>query len=451
MKMIKKLITISVMLAMVLTVGFAGVANAVAAYDDVSFTAETPVTVDGNTLLISNLSKVVSMVVNTSSIDLVLLTNSTITFSSATGRVLTTDLPVATYSCGAGGVSSITIPYNSNYPNVNLTVGAVICDAVAAPVISSVEITGSTTIDVTFSKDMKFITDKDSSTLIAVTTFADVAPASATISGRVLTLTFGSVLTGIKDNSKLVLPTGQVEETGGEDFAGVLAGDNQYVTDLVTINQLYDFVFAVQVGQNFMSVPYDVSTTLANSYTEGSAEISIQTIGDDGGIFANADSYSPLYGYYISSDTALYLRLDKDTSQNSTFLREFTATGWHIIGVASNNVSNSLAGDTDDDVLSLLGTDYDRVVDMSIGQVSDNNQGGACADAPECTYDISVYKALKSTPIITRTMGQIDTTGVGIEFNSGEAYFIYITSASAVYNGEEVDGGADGKSGNLIK
>ena len=69
-------------------------------------------------------------------------------------------------------------------------------------------------------------------------------PSSTSISGRVLTLTFSAGTlagAGVKDDSVLVLPDAEIEEnTSNTDYGGT---STQVVTDLASINQLYEFVF----------------------------------------------------------------------------------------------------------------------------------------------------------------------------------------------------------------
>ena len=465
--MIKKLIPISVILTLAVMFGLVGVANA-GNGNDVYFTENTPIGI-GDVMIAIN-SKVETIAIGTNSVVMTLGTTgatSRITFTSATGRIMNLNYPdIATSVCNAGGDSYLTVPYDAtHHTDVTMTVSAATCGGGTAPTIDSVIVKSATTVEVTFSDNVKYTGTSSAALCAAATRFAGLTPTTSAISGRTLTLTFtAGALAGaaVKDSSVLSLPTAHIEAvTGLVDFAGTTT---QVVTTLSSINQLYDFVFMIQSGQNFMSIPYDVTTTLANSYVDpGTATISIQTIGDAGGNFANASSYSVLYGYYINSSgaTDVYLRLKKTaaTFQSPTFSRTFTATGWHLIGVASNNVATAITSDTDDDVLyGELGAssygEYSEVVDIAVGRTGDDNANAY----PDYTYDatVSCYKALlNNLYIATKTKTQIDDTfavkvnAAGIEFNHGEAYFIWINTQNARYIGQKVSGTAT--SGNLIK
>ena len=457
--MIKKLIPISVILALAVSLGLVGVASA--AGNDVVFTSAT--TTGVSDLVISAGSQVQSIVIGTATVIMTMASGSTITFTSAGGNRMVLDHPdVATGTCTATtNVSSIVIPYNATYPTVTLNLTGETCVATEAPIISAMVVTNTTTVTITFSRSIAYVTD--SAGLIAVTTFAGKTPSSTSISGADLVLTFasGDLTDGaVKDDSKLILPTNQIRSliNAAKVFAGTTT---QVITDLATINQLYDFVFMIQTGQNFMSIPYDITTTLANSYvTPATKTISIQTIDNAGGIFETVllagvptpTSFDPLYGYYINSDAGdVYLRLKKTAaaSQSLTFSRTFTAIGWHLIGVASNNVATAITLDTDDDVLSTVGSNYDKVVDIAIGRSGDTNANAN----PDYTYDATVpcYKALLDNAyIVAKTAAQIIAlSSSGIEFNHGEAYFIWINALNAKYTGEKASGTAT--SGNLIK
>jgi len=457
--MIKKLIPISVILALAMTVGLVGLANA--AWNSVQFTANTPTGVED--LIITSGSNVDTIVIGTSTITVTLASGSNITFTSANGNIMKLDHPIATNVCNAGGDSFLTIPHSAAYPTVILRLAGTTCSVAVVPTITSVVITNSTTVTVTFSKDIDYLTDA-AAFKAAVVSFGGTGIDSSSISGNVLTLTFASALTGIKDDSKLVLPA-QIRDADDvtKIITAVTAVTNQVVTDLATINQLYDFVFVIQTGQNFVSVPYNVTTTLANSYVDPSpTSITIFTILDSagGGTFSGVLSsavFEPLDGYYINStgSTDVYLRLKKTAaaSQSLSFERTFSAVGWHIIGVASNNVSNSLGNAVanlgDAAVLSslagtasLISPYYDRVVDIAVGLSDDDNIGGGAA--ADSTYDSTdaVYKALLDDDfIVTKVKAEIDLATKGIEFNHGEAYFIYITLAPAKYIGEKVNTG----------
>ena len=450
--MIKKLIPISVILALAMTIGLVGVANA--AWNSVQFTANTPTGVSD--LIITSGSKIEQIVIGGSTITITLASGSTITFTSASGQEMVLNDPIATVAYAVSG-SSLAITYVEGHPTVVVS----LTGKSYAPIISALVVTNTTTVTVTFDKSIDYVFD--STALIAAgTRFAGVAPTSTSISGAALTLTFASgalKAAGVKDDSVLVLPAGQIKEYNRTNT--FLGTSTQVVTTLSTINQLYDFTFAVQEGQNFMSIPYDVvgpdgtavntlAKVAATYVVPASKTISTQTIGDAGGNSANASSFSVLYGYYINTDVTsdVYLRLNKASSQSSTFERTLTATGWHLIGVASNNVAATINNDTDDDILSTIGSNYDRVVDIAIGRSGDDNANAN----PDYTYDASVgtnlvYRALLiDANIVTKTKAQIDSdTLVGIEFNHGEAYFIYITAQNARYIGDRV------ASGNLVK
>ena len=457
--MIKKLIPISVILTLAVSLGLVGVASA--AGNDVVFTSAT--TTGISDLVISAGSQVQSIVIGTATVIMTMASGSTITFTSAGGNRMALDPEVATGTCTATtNVSSITIPYNPTYPTVTLSLSGETCVTTEAPIISAMVVTDSTTVTITFSRSIAYVTNS-AGLIAAPTTFAGKTPSSTSISGANLVLTFASGdLTGgaVKDDSVLRLPANQIRSL--VDATKVFAGTTtQVITDLATINQLYDFVFVIQTGQNFMSIPYDISTTLANSYvTPATKTISIQTIDNAGGIFETVllagvptpTSFDPLYGYYINSDASdVYLRLKKTAaaSQSLTFSRTFTAIGWHLIGVASNNVATAITLDTDDDVLSTLGSNYDKVVDIAIGRSGDTNANAN----PDYTYDATVpcYKALLDNAyIVAKTAAQIIALfPSGIEFNHGEAYFIWINALNAKYTGEKASGTAT--SGNLIK
>lgn len=463
----KKIILIAaIVIGLVAVLGLILVAGAQAAYNDVKFSAPTPLAIQD--LTVQTGSQVVSLVVNNdSTVTVTLALYSSITITSAQGRVMQLNqTSVATNRCYADDSSSITIPYNATYPTVILSLTGTLCTGAkgVVPTVSGVKVGSKTTVVVTMSEKITYVT------LPAVKTSADLLNGNTTFAGKTatavtlingsstsFTLTFASgdlTSAGVTDVSKLIMPAGVLENaTGGLDFAGLTAGSNQYVTDLASINQLYDFVFAIQPGKNFMSVPFEVSTTLANSYTDpgGVPNTSIQYITDaTAGTFANASSYNALYGYYIlsSAPTNVYLRLNKTASVGG-FSRTFTATGWHIIGVASNDVEDSNGAHTDDDVLVSLdpgGTSYyyDIVMDVATIDGAVGNNTNLSDPLGFGTYDpvLGVYKALwDDNDIVTASHDGLaaDVAGSGIEFNHGEAYFIYINAQNAKYTGTPVD------------
>ena len=458
--MIKKLIPISVILALAISLGLVGVAKA--GYDDVIFSADTSIGVGD--LVVSSGSRVVSIVVGASTVTITSDTASGITFTSAAGNIMELDNSAAGVNvCNADGTSTLTVSYVLSDAEVVLSLPGGTCSGTGLPTVSTVVVASTTTVTVTMSEKINYVAGKTSTDLLAGTTFAGLTPtAVSTINGTSasFTLTFAAGAlagAGVKDNSVLVLPAAVLEDTDGNDFAGT---SNKVVTTLLSINQLYDFVFVIQTGQNFMSIPYDVvgpdgtavntAAKVALTYVVPNGAIYTYTISDAGGAFGNAASFAPLYGYYITSTATsdVYLRLNKASTQSSVFERTMTATGWHLIGVASNNVATAINSDTDDDVLSsLAGTTnlippyYDRVVDIAVGRAGDDNANAS----PDYTYDatVSCYKALlNNLYIVTKTKAQIDSdTLVGIEFNHGEAYFIYILMGNAKYIGEKVNTG----------
>lgn len=445
--MIKKLISISVCLGLVMTLGLTG--DAGAAYNDVTFSTAEPIDltgVAGDDLIISAGSTVEAITINASTVDMTLASGSEIIFTSATGKRMALNYTsVATDTCTATNTSSITVPYNASHPTVTLSLTGETCAATEAPVVSTMVVTDTTTVTVTFSRSIAYVADE--ATLIANTTFATIAPASSAISGADLVLTFTSALTGVKDDSVLSLAASQIRSsTDAKNFLGTTS---QVITDLATINQLYDFVFVIQEGQNFMSVPFNVDTTLANSYVAPTGKtISIQTIGNASGNFANAISYSVLHGYYINSDssTDVNLRLKKTSTPTLTFSRTFTAVGWHLIGMANNFVDGSEDKHTDDDVLDSIGTNYSTVLDVSTVDGAGTSNTNLDDTGNNGTYynvgSADVYKSLyDANDIISSTYTRIeeDVAAKGIEFNTGEAYFIYISAASIPYIGTAVD------------
>lgn len=455
MKMTKKLIPISVILVLAVMFGLVGAANA--AYDEVTFSNDTLIGIQD--LKVSSGSKVKSIAVGDTTISITLESGSTITFTSATGQIMQISPAIGSGNvCDASDDASLTIIYDVANPVVVLSLtGGDCADSSLLPTVSTVVVASTTTVTVTMSEKIDYVSGKTSADLLDGTAkFAGHTPSAvSTIDGTLtsFTFTFAAALTGVKDDSVLLLPSG-VLTNGSSNLAEVT---DQVVTTLSSINQLYDFVFMIQQGQNFISVPYDVTTTVGNSYVDPSpTSITIFTILDatGAGSFTGVSSsavFEPLDGYYINSTGSddVYLRLKKTAavSQTLIFERTLSATGWHIIGVASNNVSDCIgaaAGLGDTAVLSsLAGTSnlipdyYDRVVDIAVGKSTDHND----TSTPDETYDVSVYKGLLNDAYIrAQTKAQIDdTTPYGIEFNHGEAYFIYITLGNAKYIGEKVN------------
>lgn len=444
--MTKKLITISVFLGLMMMLGLVGVANA--DYNDVQFSATTAI--GFSDLVVKPGSRVQQMVVDASDVTVTLTPGSQVTFFSDAGNIMVLNYPSAGVNvCDDSGDATLVVSYDSDHPIVILSLSGTICDTEGLPTISTVVVTSATVVTVTMSELIEYVNSgTGEAALLNASTgakFAGVTPSAvSTIDGTSdsFTFTFADLtVAAVRDDSTLTLPNGILEDTGSNHLAN---SASSVVTDLATINQLYDFVFAVQIGQNFMSIPYNASTSLTKSYTQGDAEISIQTIGDAGGDFVNASSYTPLYGYYINSDTALYLRLNENTASAAPFDRTFSATGWHLIGVASNFAKDSAGLHTDDDLLVTLGAEYDLVVDLSTidGDVSSN--GNLDDTHSKGSYDNpnSVYKALYDANdiiISSYTLIRDEDAATGIEFNHGEAYFIFTNTLNAKYAGASPD------------
>lgn len=411
--MIKKLITISVFLVML--VGMLGLVGLVqAAGDDVIFSANTVVdiyylgTTDSASadLQVNSSSQVETFAVGTDSVTITLSdtgNDSDITFESSLGTIMSVDCADgATFT--AGVPSTMQIVYNASCTTVVLTIGSstltelnVKATPLTASATSSYTVTFRTVNALTSGQKIKLVfgggftilgssatttittlTDDGTDISLGITAFASVA------NTRTITITLAtdvaamSVINIVLDRSLVTNPStvsADVAVSAIDIFTTTAAGATiDSKADQTAFNRVID----LEPGWNIFASSQALEVT---AYATVLAPISgsysaIYTLVWDTGVTPNTmtwqtpTSVTPLTGYaiYITGGSTIKLPLDfaKETVSNSLFSRNLDNAGWYLIGYTGTATNPLESQDAFLDGLTVAGNlEYSVVVDLT--------------------------------------------------------------------------------------
>lgn len=373
MKMTKKLITITAILALVMTVGLVGTARA--AGDDVVFSSET--TIDIQDLVISANSQVEGIEVGASTVTVSMAVGSDITFTSASGKEMTLSPAAAgTVTYLAGGASTAAITYNAAYPEVILTVTStlysnlteinVYANPLTANTLSSYTVTFKTVTELVATDKIQLdfgtgFTITDDETATNVTTLTDdrtdikvgISLDSQAGGDNIITIALNSTVAA-ESVINLVLHSSLVKNPAASSADTAVSGIDIYTTDStgnkkdVALNQTaFNRVIDLVNGWNIFAPSQTLeSSAVATVIVEGAGLVS----GTDYDAFytltwdtdtsrmkwTTATTIDPLYGYAIHNISGvtkeLPLDFEKEELSNVTFSRDLTNKGWYLIG-----------------------------------------------------------------------------------------------------------------------
>jgi hypothetical protein len=381
MKMIKKLISVSVILTTALAMGvLVDVGSANAAHNSVTFSEAT--TIDIEDLVISANSQVEQIAVGTTTVTINMQVGSTITFTSASGKVMALDHTSAgTNSCAAGGGSSLTVSYDASHPIVVLDLTGATCATYAlteanvaanpltADTASAYTITFKTSHELAADSKIKLVfgtgfTILDSTDEDLVDTdggvgftlldgdFSSVA-SSKTITLIIpfgTTLAAGSVIDIVLDNTLVKNPTPASADVAvsGVDISTTDSGDTviDALADQTAFNRVIDLVPGWNIFAPSQALESSTASTVLTPIGASNYDDILTLTLDattDTMTWQTATTIKPLYGYaiHITGSSTVNLPLDfaKEIPGNSTFTRNLVNKGWQLIGYTGTSAS----------------------------------------------------------------------------------------------------------------
>lgn len=403
-KMIKKIVSISIIFVMTMAIlaGFARPTEA--AYDSLTFGSAVATGIEDIT--ISSGGEVEALAVAATTIDITMAVGSSITFTSATGKVMTLDNDAAgTNTCAAGGTSSLTVAYIPGDATVQLSLTGATCTTYAlseanvkatpltAATASAYTVTFKTATALSSGDKIRLdfgtgFTVADNTTASNVTTLTDdgtdissgISLAAVSATKRV-TITLASAVAA---NSvvNIVLNSALVTNPSTASADTAVSGLDLYTTDSgdTTVDSLlnqtaFNRVISLVSGWNVFAPSQTLeSATLAtvmlpivDTY---SAIYELAWDSDTSTMtWQTPTTINPLYGYaiYNNSGSTQSLPLDfaKEEVSNATFSRNLDNKGWQLMGYTGT--SASLVAQTYClDGLSSGGSDYfSTIVDLT--------------------------------------------------------------------------------------
>lgn len=435
--MTKKLITISVILGLAMTLGLVGVAKAV--FDDVTFGADTAVDIyyvgTTNTakadLQVNSGGKVATYATDTDSVTVTLESGSDITFQSASGKIMNVDCSAgATYT--AGVPSTMRVVYNASCPTVVLTIGAsalteanIKATPLTAATLSDYTVTFRTANTLTAGQKIKLVfgtsfTITESALEAKVTTFTDDGSPVGTLDADGLvstaatktitiavptgaTIAKSSVINIVLDDLVTNPANASLAHTNGAPTMSALGIDIYTTTSGdVTIDSLVDQtpfnrIIELKPGWNifapsqeleaaaYATVLTPISGSWSAIYTLARADAGVMT-------WQTPTTIDPLYGYaiYITGSSTVKLPLDfaKETPSNSKISRSLAYKGWYLIGYVGSDTDGYMNAQ-DYCLDGLMGTNaqndeaftaiYDET-GTTAGQAPSNHKFGAATE-----------------------------------------------------------------------
>lgn len=439
--------------------GLTNIASAVG--EEVVISANTPIpiylqgTTSASDLVANAGGQVTSMIVDTDRVTLSLGANSDITFSSASGKIMSVSCKAGNTAYTAGTPSSMRVDYDSGCTTVVLTIGP---GTLTEPNVAASPLTegAASAYTVTFKTVNTLVagnkiqldfgsgfTIADSTTATKVTTFTDD---TADISTGI---TLSSV--GATKQIKITLPTGRtiaaqsvvnivldstlVTNPATATDAVAVSGIDIYTTtsagtviDSLANQTAYNRVIELAVGWNVfapsqalensaiatalapISGSYNAIYTLA--WSSAASTMTWQT----------PTTIDPLYGYaiYNNSGAAIKLPLDfaKETGTNGLYSRNLDHKGWQMVGYVGK--STSISADAED-----LGNCLDGIVTSSAYYYSQLvDLTGTAVGSHPTTHAIT-----------SSTTSQSAGATVDMEFIIDYGYAINTTSDSLVLSG----------------
>jgi len=448
--MIKKLIPISVILALAISLGLVGVAKA--GYDDVIFSADTTIGLED--LVVKAGSQVKLIAVGASDVTITLELGSAITFSSASGLIMVLDHPIATYT--AGTPSTITITYNSTYPTVKLYIGSVssttgtltevnvAASSLKASTASAYTITFKTAtalsagdkIELDFGTGFTIATSADEAKVTtltddgtAITLAADAFSSNATTKKIIMalpaTVAANSVINIVLSSTLVTNPATTSSDTAvsGIDIYTTDSAGNKIdaLANQTAFNRVIDLVSGWNIFAPSQELESSALATVMAPIAGTYEAIYTLAIDTSTGLMTwqTPSTIDPLYGYaiYNKSGSTQKLPLDfaKEVASNALFERWLHDSGWHLIGYTGN--SDSLVAQTSClDGLTVSGNEeFSVIVDLTgttAGQVPSSHAFGAS------------------------TTSELASGGPTMKFAKDYGYAIFITAENLKLGGE---------------
>ena len=373
--MIKKLISVSLILTIAMVMGALVDIEKIdaVAYNDVTFDADTPApiylsgTTNASDLVVKSGSTAATFATDLDKVTVTLLTNSSITFESALGKIMSVDCADgSTYSAGA--TSQMVVAYHASCPTVVLTIGAdtltegnVAASDLTAATASAYTVTFRTVNALTTGQKIKLafgtgFTIAENSTASNVTTLTDGGVSiksgislSSASAGKTITVTLASdvaassVINMVLNSALVTNPaiTTAAVATSGIDIYTTTSGGT--TIDSLADQTAFNRVIDLEPGWNVFATSQALENTayltvLAPIGTSNYSDI-LTLVWDSTNSEMAWDTpatITPLYGYaiYITASSTVKLPLDfaKETTSNITAERILAHKGWYLIG-----------------------------------------------------------------------------------------------------------------------
>lgn len=425
----KKIISISVFLAFAISLGLVGcVGIANADYDAVQFDADTSIDIED--LVISSGGKVAGIEVNVATTTITLESQSTITFTSASGKIMQLDHASAgTNECLAGGTSRLIVTYDSSHPVVILSLTGSTCttytltevNVAASPLTadtaSAYTVTFKTANDLTSGQKIQLdfgtgFTIADSTSTAKVTTLTDdgsalsVSALDASSTAKSITITVGadvassSVINIVLDSTLVTNPSTASADTSvsGIDIYTTDSGGTAIDTVLnqTAFNRVLDLVSGWNIFAPSQTLESAAVATVMTPISGTSTYDALYTLAWDSTAetmtWQTPTTIDPLYGYAIHNKTETTKKLPfdfaKESISNSTFERALGHAGWYLIGYTGS--SASLVAQTYClDGLTINGQEYfSRIVDLT-GTTADGSVPTSHLISNDTTYELA--------------------------------------------------------------
>ena len=366
--MTKKIISISAILVLALFVGLAGIAKA--AGNDIVFSAATTIGIQD--VVVSSGSQVEGIVVDTSTVTVSMASGSTITFVSPSGKEMTLSPAAAgIVDYSTIGTTTTTITYNSDYPEVVLTVASTLYSKLTEVNVYANPLTAGSASEYTITfktstvlsaGDDKIQLDFGTEFIIVDTGTVEVKDDATTITssfttaGTIVTITLTTAvvassiieitLTDVVTNPSTA--TADTAESGIDIYTTNNAGTK---IDVVLNQTAFNRVITLVNGWNIFAPSQTLESSAVATVITANAGLTsdhydaLFTLVWDGSImdWQTATTIDPLYGYaiHIISGTTHELPLDfaEEKPSNSTFSRDLDNKGWYLIGYTGTTAS----------------------------------------------------------------------------------------------------------------